>query len=52
VSFNPDIPSIMQYATNFFSSTYPIAGIFIGTAIGAFVIGMIIGLVRNARNGG
>jgi hypoxanthine phosphoribosyltransferase len=50
VSFDPDIPSVLQYATNFFASAYPIARIMIGIAIGGFVIATLISLVWRARS--
>jgi hypothetical protein len=47
MSFDPNIPQVLQYATNFFSSGYAIAAIFIGIAIGGFVIKTLISVIKN-----
>lgn len=46
MSFDPQIDKVMQYANNFFVSAYPVAAIFMGVAIGTFIIASLVGIFR------
>lgn len=50
MSFDPGIDDILQNATNFFASAFPVARIVIGIMIGGFVISTLIGVIRRPSN--
>lgn len=47
MAFDPNVDQILQNATNFFASAFPIAQIVIGIAIGGFVIATLVNVIRN-----
>jgi hypothetical protein len=46
MSFDPGVEAILQNATNFFASAFPIVQIVIGVAIGGFVIATLVNVIR------
>lgn len=50
MAFDPGVDEILQNATNFFASAFPIARIVIGIMIGGFVIATLIGVFRRPSN--
>lgn len=50
MSFDPGIDDILQSATNFFASAFPIARIVLGVMIGGFVIRTLISVVRSRES--
>jgi len=51
VSFDPKVADVLQYATNFFASSYSIVVIVVGMAVAAFGVGLLINLFRTWRAG-
>jgi len=46
MSFDLDIPQILQYAYNLFASALPVVYLFVGGAFGAFVLAKILQIAR------
>lgn len=46
MSFDPGVNQILQNATNFFASAFPIAQIVLGVMIGGFVIATLVNVIR------
>lgn len=46
MAFDPGVPEILQYATNFFASAMPIARLVIGTMVAGYVIATLVNVIR------
>jgi len=46
MSFSLQIPQIMQYAYNIFSSALPMVYLFVGGAFAAYVLGKVMNIIR------
>jgi len=46
MSFDPGVDQILQNATNFFASAFPIVQVVLGVFIGGFVIVTLVNVIR------
>lgn len=49
MSFDLDMTTILRYSFNVFGSTLPILYLFVGAAFGAFVLGLLIKIIKDNR---